>query len=108
MPISRRVTCVACGARNVAGSDWCARCLARFDDLVVAPAPPVVEVDADVATPAGAFRRTASTTLRRLYAHGPLSYVEPGGELQGVITQQKVLAIDGRREDRYSCIGTDD
>ena len=106
------MTCIACGARNLEGSDWCARCLARFDDAVLTPEPPEAAVldvaDGDVTTPAGGFRRTASTTLRRLYAHGPLSYIEPGGDLQGVIAHQKVLADDGRREDRYSCVGTDD
>jgi hypothetical protein len=36
-----------------------------------------------------AFERTASTTLTRQAARGPLEYVEPGGEVQAsVLTQQ--------------------
>jgi hypothetical protein len=75
------VICAACGALNPEGSQWCERCLRRFD---AAPAgtPNTPESKS-------AFVRTGSTNLTRLSARGPYVFVEPGGDLQAtVLTQQ--------------------
>jgi hypothetical protein len=73
------VTCAGCGASNDEGTEWCERCLRRFD--YVSPPPPV--------PPAGAFLRTGSTNLTRQFARGPLVYVEPGGDLQATVLVQR-------------------
>lgn len=74
------MTCPSCGATNPEGSQWCERCLGRFD--VRPPAPP--------AMPAGAFVRTASTNLTRHTARGLLVYVEPGGAVQATVLSQRL------------------
>ena len=73
--------CPACGAHNPEGSQWCERCLRRFD---AAPA-----VKPDVADAANAFAHTASTTLTRRSARGPLVFVEPGGDVQASVLTEK-------------------
>jgi hypothetical protein len=75
------VICPACGAHNPEGSQWCERCLRRYD--AVPPTKP------NLAESKNAFVRTGSTTLTRQTARGPLVFVEPGGDLQAtVLTQQ--------------------
>ncbi len=73
--------CPACGAHNPEGSQWCERCLRRFDAV-----PPVKP---NLAESKNAFARTGSTNLTRLTVRGPYVFVEPGGSLQAtVLTQQ--------------------
>jgi hypothetical protein len=75
------VTCPACGAHNPEGSQWCERCLQRFD-----AAPPTKPAVAESKT---AFVRTGSTNLTRQSARGPFVFMEPGSGLQAtVLTQQ--------------------
>jgi hypothetical protein len=75
------VICSACGAANPEGSQWCERCLRRFDAM-----PPTKP---NLAESKDAFVRTGSTNLTRLTARGPYVFVEPGGDLQAtVLTQQ--------------------
>jgi hypothetical protein len=76
------VTCPACSAQNPEGSQWCERCLRRFD--AVAPVTP------NVAESKSAFVRTGSTTLTRLSARGPYVFVEPGGTLQATVLTQRL------------------
>ena len=75
------MTCPSCGAHNPEGSQWCERCLRRFDAV-----PPVKPNQGQSKS---AFVRTGSTNLTRLTARGPYVFVEPGGSLQAtVLTQQ--------------------
>lgn len=76
------MTCPACGAHNPEGSQWCERCLRRFDAV-----PPVTP---NVAESKNAFVRTGSTTLTRLSARGPYVFVEPGGGLQATVLTQRL------------------
>jgi hypothetical protein len=76
------VTCPACGAVNDEGSQWCRRCLQRFD--AVAPTKP------NLAASKNAFVRTGSTTLTREEARGPLVFVEPGGDIQARVLSQRL------------------
>jgi hypothetical protein len=75
------VTCPSCGARNEEGSEWCERCLRRYD--AVPPTKP------NLATSKTAFLRTGSTTLTRQTARGPLVFVEPGGDVQATVLTQR-------------------
>lgn len=74
--------CPACGARNPEGSQWCERCLRRFDAV-----PPVKP---NLAESQNAFVRTGSTNLTRLTPRGPYVFVEPGGDLQATVLTQEL------------------
>ncbi|HEV3353610.1 MAG TPA: hypothetical protein VG076_11845 [Acidimicrobiales bacterium] len=106
--------CPTCGARNPEGSQWCEVCLHRFGPLRP-PTPKLPESKT-------AFVRTASTTLTRLAARGPLVFVEPGGDVQATVLSQRLgkgegeslgdalLAHDSLRhlDERHTAIDTDD
>lgn len=100
------MTCNACGAANGDGAGWCSLCFARFDPAPLEDAPP--DRPEPVEAPSLAFRRTPSTTLRRLFARGPLAFVEPGGELQATVIRQRVVGGTGEPADRYSCVDPED
>jgi len=108
------VTCPACGAHNPEGSQWCERCLRRFD---AAPA-----AEPTLAESKSAFVRTGSTNLTRLGIRGPLVFVEPGADVQATVLTQRfgkgqgeglagaVLAGDSlaHLDERYTVIDSDD
>ena len=102
-----KVTCSNCGAANGEDAQWCGLCLVRFAPAQVEALPAPAEPE-PVEAPSHAFRRTPSTTLRRLFARGPLALVEPGGELQATIVRQRVVGGAGEPADRYSCIDPED
>src|SRR5438270_3631916 len=79
---TRRVTCPSCGAHNPEGSEWCERCLLRFDA--------VPSTTPNLAESKNAFVRTGSTTLTRQTARGPLVFVEPGGGVQATVLSQQL------------------
>jgi hypothetical protein len=108
------VICPACGAHNPEGSQWCERCLQRFD--AVPPTTP------NVSESKSAFVRTVSTNLTRLSGRGPLVFAEPGGDLQATVLSQRLgkgqgeglsdalLAHDSLRhlDERHTVLDTDD
>jgi hypothetical protein len=114
--------CPTCRASNADDARWCTLC---FD-----PFPVALAAAADVARPSpppagasrsGAFARTASMTLTRLVAGGPLFYIEPGGGAVAVIMTEHtgdgirewadaLLAGDSLRrlDERHTCLDLDD
>ena len=115
--------CPTCGTSNADDAGWCTLCFAPFP-VSLAPiartAAPASPRPAD-ASRSGAFARTASMTLTRLVAGGPLFYVEPGGAAVAVITTQDtgdgirawadaLLAGDSlhRLDERHTCLDLDD
>jgi hypothetical protein len=91
------VICPACGAHNPEGSQWCERCLRRFD-----------AVPAEASTPgvSSAFVRTGSTTLTRLSAREPLVFVQPGGGVQASVLTQEFAK--GQGESLLGALGAGD
>ena len=113
--------CQACRASNPDDARWCTLCFAPFPVSLapvaaMAPSPRPAE-----ASGSGAFARTASVTLTRMTAGGPLFYVEPGGDAVAVITTEHtgdgihawadaLLAGDSlhRLDERHTCLDLDD
>ena len=114
--------CPTCRGSNLDDARWCTLCFAPFPVSLapiahLAPASPRL---ADTSR-SGAFARTASMTLTRLVAGGPLFYVQPGGDAVAVIATEHagdgirawadaLLAGDSlhRLDERHTCRDLDD
>jgi len=114
--------CPTCRASNPDDARWCTLCFEPFPVALAAaadvgrPSPPPAGTSRS-----GAFARTASMTLTRLVAGGPLFYIEPGGAAVAVIMTEHtgdgirewadaLLAGDSLRrlDERHTCLDLDD
>lgn len=122
--------CPTCRASNSDDAGWCSLCFSAFPvadasdaaDAAVAPVAPLAPPPPPPPGVArsGTFARTASVTVTRLVAGGPLFYVEPGGDAVAVITTERtggrreraeaLLAGDSlhRLNERHTCFDLDD
>jgi hypothetical protein len=114
--------CATCRASNPDDARWCTLCFEPFPvalaSVVDIPRPSPAPVGA---SRPGAFARTASITLTRLVAGGPLFYIEPGGDAVAVMMTEHtgdgihewadaLLAGDSvhRLDERHTCLDLED